>query len=134
MSKVCGSCKQEKPLADFNRKGAAYQNKCRPCQKEWYQRYYQESPKEKDRLTKRTAAIQQENRKSLKELKESKPCMDCGNYFPYYVMDFDHQRDKRFQIANMLSFSWSLIEKEIEKCELVCANCHRIRTHSTISG
>lgn len=59
------------------------------------------------------------------------PCADCGNTFPYYVMDFDHVHGvKRFNIGRGLS-SWTVedVRQEIAKCEVVCANCHRIREH-----
>jgi len=60
------------------------------------------------------------------------PCADCGNKYPPYVMDFDHVRGvKSFSIAQT-SYTKPLrdLKREIEKCEVVCANCHRIRTHS----
>lgn len=60
------------------------------------------------------------------------PCVDCGEADPI-VLDFDHlpQYDKRFEIARAVSAStrsWSVILEEIQKCEVVCANCHRRRT------
>ncbi len=70
------------------------------------------------------------------ELKQ-KPCMDCGILYPHYVMDFDH-RDSISKIAtinamiNYHSYSKNKILKEIEKCDLVCANCHRERTYQRI--
>ena len=57
------------------------------------------------------------------------PCVDCKNPDPR-VLDFDHQRDKSFNIGKAISsghVSWEVILKEIEKCEVRCANCHRIR-------
>ncbi len=65
-----------------------------------------------------------------KKLKESSPCLDCGVKYPYYVMDFDHLEDKEFSI-NFLSATGRIaaLKKEIQKCEIVCSNCHRIRTH-----
>lgn len=70
---------------------------------------------------------------SIKDLKEKSPCVDCKAKYPYYVMDFDHLDDKQFGI-NFLSATGriGLLKKEIEKCELVCANCHRIRTHERL--
>lgn len=68
-------------------------------------------------------------RKAIDELK-SNPCMDCGRDFPPYVMHFDH-RDSSLKvrgIGNMWSYSMSKILQEIEKCDLVCSNCHAIRT------
>lgn len=62
-----------------------------------------------------------------------KPCADCGGVFPPYIMDFDHlgKEPKKYKIATMRRrrMSFALIEKEIAKCEVVCANCHRKRTN-----
>ena len=45
------------------------------------------------------------------------------------VLEFDHLRDKRFSIGSALPYrNWKSILEEIEKCEVVCANCHRGRT------
>lgn len=62
---------------------------------------------------------------------KSNPCKDCGQVYPHYVMEFDHLKDKDGDIANFASLGWSLkrVKNEIEKCDLVCANCHRIRTY-----
>lgn len=59
------------------------------------------------------------------------PCADCGESYPYYVMDFDHQRDKDFMLsqAPTKQVSWKRIDEEIAKCDVVCANCHRQRTY-----
>lgn len=60
------------------------------------------------------------------------PCMDCGIKWPYYVMHFDHVRGvKLFNIAHWqrLGKNAEEIEAEIAKCDVVCANCHAIRTH-----
>ena len=59
------------------------------------------------------------------------PCMDCGVEYPHYVMDFDHRdpSDKLFEInGSAANRSKANIELEIAKCDLLCANCHRIRT------
>jgi len=61
------------------------------------------------------------------------PCTDCGQRWPPVAMDFDHVRGHKIRgIANLVSgaYKLDLIKEEIEKCELVCACCHRIRTHS----
>lgn len=63
---------------------------------------------------------------------KSRPCLDCKRRYPPYVMDFDHVKGRKsFQvsIARRLWVSVARILKEIAKCELVCANCHRERTH-----
>ena len=69
-------------------------------------------------------------RQWLNEYKESHPCTDCNVNYPAYVMDFDHTRDKLYNISALInSSSMTKIKAEIAKCELVCANCHRQRTY-----
>jgi hypothetical protein len=58
------------------------------------------------------------------------PCIDCGQKFPAVCMDFDHVRGDKVADISTLAYT-STFEKvleEIDKCELVCSNCHRIRT------
>jgi len=62
---------------------------------------------------------------------KSKPCTDCGGIFPTCCMDFDHVRGtKKFNISMGVLNHKTLrqIKLEMAKCELVCSNCHRIRT------
>ena len=69
-----------------------------------------------------------EKRAKIEKIK-SVPCLDCGNSYPPEAMDFDHVRGtKKFNISTAHSKSWRVIEEEIAKCEVVCANCHRVRT------
>lgn len=64
----------------------------------------------------------------MRALKEGKPCADCGGVFPPVCMDFDHVRgEKLCNVAKMGTYAWSRVLEEIAKCDLVCANCHRIR-------
>lgn len=66
----------------------------------------------------------------IRGLKEAKPCTDCNQYYPYYVMDFDHLENKEFEMNKLVNKgSYLRLRTEIAKCELVCSNCHRIRTH-----
>lgn len=126
--KICGDCKESKPLSEFNRKGERYQSRCRDCQKTWYSNYYANSPKEKERLERKRKKDYADFRVALDELKNV-PCMDCAEDFPPYVMDFDHLGDKEFNISQMFGKPWLSVLSEIGKCDIVCANCHRKRTH-----
>jgi hypothetical protein len=68
-------------------------------------------------------------RKEVAEMK-AKPCADCGGTFPPECMDFDHVRGEKIgDISKMLLRTTELLHEEIAKCDVVCANCHRIRTH-----
>lgn len=129
----CGSCKVAKPLTDFNKKGNGYQSRCRQCQKEYYKNYYDTTPKEKQRLLNSNKLQKKKTKEYVDSLKENKPCADCGVSYPPYVMDFDHVGSKTMNISKMRQVNGrDTIDKEISKCELVCANCHRIRTHTRL--
>ena len=56
------------------------------------------------------------------------PCQDCGRRFPPECMDFDHIRGRKRFTINRIMAAHLWLYQEIEKCDLVCANCHRIRT------
>jgi hypothetical protein len=74
----------------------------------------------------------QERRAAVDEIK-SAPCMDCGGTFPPVCMDFDHRPGevKSAGVSQLKkSASMEALLAEIAKCDLVCANCHRIRTYS----
>ena len=74
--------------------------------------------------------------KYIQELKSNTPCMDCKESFPYYVMDFDHVRGRKHKNVMELipTLSKKIIDLEIAKCEIVCSNCHRVRTHERKSN
>ncbi len=61
---------------------------------------------------------------------KERPCADCGVEYPPYVMQFDHVRGKKlFCLARAGDKSLAKIKAELVKCDVVCANCHCIRTH-----
>jgi len=60
------------------------------------------------------------------------PCEDCGVKYPPYVMDFDHIRGEKVDdISRMVRVrtNHERLQAEIDKCDVVCANCHRERSH-----
>ena len=101
---------------------------------EYQRRWYQENKKEHlARVKARNKAYKQEMREFVKFLKSTTPCTDCGHFYPSYVMQFDHiGDDKIMEVSIMVSRMWSRenIQKEIDKCEIVCANCHAVRTYT----
>ena len=71
----------------------------------------------------------------IANLKATTPCADCKVQYPSYVMDFDHVTgDKCFNVSEMLSHSIEAVNIESAKCEIVCSNCHRQRTHTRKSS
>jgi hypothetical protein len=78
------------------------------------------------------------NRQNLKRLyvqkiKTDSPCMDCKVDHPHWVMEFDHVRGTKINSVSRMTqlgdYSLEDIKAEIEKCELVCSNCHKSRTY-----
>lgn len=96
--------------------------------REIHERYYSNNTEKcKRRVRDRKRLIEQE----IRDLKESLPCVDCGNFYPYYVMQFDHVGgDKVANVSQLLhrGHGRKSVMAEIAKCELVCANCHAKRT------
>lgn len=103
-----------------------------PVQRKESDRKYRERNKEFYRQLRRYR--RQRLKDHVRKFKD-KPCADCGQSYPYYVMDFDHRPGtvKLFEIADYLATrvvsTYDKLDAEIRKCDVVCSNCHRVRTH-----
>jgi len=134
--KLCPRCGEEKPLDDFptrkdsRRKGDSVQAYCRSCYTVYWREYYH-----RDKLGHNRRAKRREDAiRAFVRAAKDKPCADCENRFPYYVMEFDHREgeEKCFNIADMndrRGVSKMRLIAELAKCDVVCANCHRERTY-----
>lgn len=73
--------------------------------------------------------------KKVREIKEGSPCVDCKQYYPFWIMQFDHIDDNKIGSVSSLarSKSFNTVLAEIAKCELVCANCHATRTYNRLA-
>ena len=92
---------------------------------------YHLGPGQKEKSYKRNRSKTNMRRRHLNKIKTESACMDCGENYPHFVMDLDHRPGtlKKFNVSNLNLFS-SMEEflDEIAKCDIVCANCHRLRT------
>ena len=127
-SRTCTACKVTKPLSEFHRRGDGYQWWCKDCRRAWDAAYHERT--RPIRLSQKRERMQ-----SLvdwmRELKSSRPCTDCGRWFHHAAMGFDHLpgTTKRSEISTLLYSGYrQVLLDEIAKCELVCTNCHAIRT------
>lgn len=107
-----------------------------PYEQEAQRLYMQEYRKNNPEKCKAARLVQQAKLRSRNaeyvKVAKNKPCMDCDGLFPPYVMDFDHIDDNKVDNVSVMVHKMTSLEKiqlEIDKCELVCSNCHRIRTH-----
>lgn len=128
--KKCTGCGKIRLLKFFNRKSPTrLQSQCKTCTRASIRQHYRNNKEYYKLKSKRAKSIIAETIKTIK----SQPCSDCGISYPSYVMDFDHRGDKDFEISgSSRTGSLRKILSEIAKCDLVCANCHRIRTHRRI--
>lgn len=137
--RTCSRCRRALPLESFplrRKDGTARYGHCRDCkavyQREWYVR-------NAERHRARTAAnraVQRERNKKVVRRAKQRACADCGGDFPPHVMDFDHVRGVKLgNIAALKTFATTaMLLAEIAKCDVVCSNCHRIRTHQRQKG
>lgn len=85
---------------------------------------------QKDKTINRTKGYRTKIKTYIQEYKASQSCADCGENYPYWMLEFDHLQDKKFTIGNFTdtTINLEIVKKEISKCEVVCSNCHKNRT------
>ena len=114
--KTCSKCRVAKAIGEFSRQTKrldGLQQYCTLCSRAAKRKHMQKRGRELDKL-------------------KDRPCLDCYERFPPECMDFDHVRgEKLFGIveARGSAIAWQTVLNEIAKCDLVCANCHRMRTY-----
>ena len=114
-------------------------SRCKPCYAAYMKQYYKNNPdkyeKHKSIYVKNNDDIWTCKVDAFLSQRFSEGCLDCGEMDPI-VLDLDHldPSQKKYKISDLRKRKVSeqeLIE-ELEKCEVVCANCHRIRTHNRL--
>lgn len=104
-------------------------------QHDWYERN-KERHQERVRVARPTIekAVRARNR-AIMDAAKAGPCDDCGRRFPSEQMDFDHVRGEKLRnVSAMLNAGLPQLLAEIAKCDVVCANCHRVRTRAPRNG
>ena len=129
-------CYKTLPIENFawknKSKGLRYHN-CSSCRYKYEMKRYDKNPEAKqlrsDTIVKATKKRRTQLQSKINEIKSS-GCVDCGGSFHPVAMDFDHVRGtKKYNVSAMVQrgMSEDAILKEIEKCEVRCAPCHRTR-------
>lgn len=136
MLKRCTKCGDEKELEEefcfVNKAKGKRRSICRACQRILWDAWYSNTDNRKSHL-KRTIANNKINywklRQKVNDFLKTHPCVDCGES-DYRVLEFDHIIGKKeFNISDGPNKfrAWKRIASEIEKCEIRCANCHRLK-------
>lgn len=100
------------------------------AQKEAWRRYYKRNQARLyEETRKRKKKFVERNRDFIYMWLISHPCIDCGETDPI-VLEFDHLNDKIANVCKLMADGLSLdrLKKEIDKCDVVCSNCHTRRT------
>lgn len=127
--KKCSKCKEVKIFNDFpknrSRKDGLHQY-CKVCNAEICSKNY---PKRKGYFSVSRKFLQKRNHQYVLDFLKQNKCIDCGENDPI-VLEFDHLEKKKANISDMIrrSFSLETIQKEMNKCVIRCANCHRRKT------
>jgi hypothetical protein len=119
--KICTKCKEMKPATAFGKRPSAtitgLSSWCRKCTSA--------------RINKMAPFRRKQRKLEAIKIMGGK-CCRCHGVFPHYVYDFHHidPSRKEFSMTDLQDKAWHRLEKELNKCILVCANCHRIEHHS----
>jgi len=130
--KNCVMCKESKEFLEFHKnkkRKDGYNNICKLCRKEYHSEWYKNN---KECVIEHGKKNKNNLHSYIFDYLTKNSCVDCGESDPI-VLEFDHQKDKEFNISDGIIRNMSIkrISDEILKCEVVCANCHKRRTAKT---
>ena len=96
---------------------------------QWYRpdAYKRHNDRDREYMAARAAAVRDE----LRAYKLKHGCADCGYNAHHIALEFDHREgtEKLFNVSWRTAHNAEKVWAEVEKCDVVCANCHQIRTH-----
>ena len=130
----CNSCGQLKDEEEFNWRYKALGIRhptCRECQKPFRKNWYEGSAKERHlkNVKERKEKVRRLAREYVLTYLLTHPCIECGERDPR-VLEFHHRQEKDMAVSELVAGGYSIatIQAEINKCDVLCANCHRKRT------
>ena len=130
--KRCNRCYRELPLDAFGANKCrrdGLQKYCRSCGRAKDRKHYASSSSRRGKVREAQKRGRIANRARLWAYLAVHPCVDCPESDPI-LLEFDHVRGRKLGDVSTLinQASWKTVLKEIRKCEVRCANCHRRRT------
>lgn len=124
MNKKCTKCGIEKPIEEFYKnksKRDGHSSICKNCQKESDKVYYLRN---KDKVRARAKKYHNMIKDYINAIK-SHGCVICGER-DVSCLDFHHLEDKTTEISKLIgNDNFQQIKTEINKCVILCSNCHR---------
>lgn len=125
---TCSKCEKDKPETEFHRQRNGRFPWCKACRKSYDKNYHSKS---RDLVLVRKGKIRERNRRFIVDFLSDKACETCGED-DIRVLDFAHRDSstKKFNVseATRLLYGLGTLQNEIDKCKILCANCHRRET------
>lgn len=127
-TKKCCKCKSEKDLCEFNRNKSrkdGCSGYCKQCNDEYQKQHYLQN---KTDYQDNKRSFRKKLTNAIAEIKSKASCVICGENHPA-VLEFHHKdaTEKDFAIAEVVRLGYNLAKlmEEINKCEILCSNCHK---------
>jgi hypothetical protein len=127
MQKICSKCKDEKDTSEFNKnstKKDGLQYICKVCQAEYTKAHYEST---KDVYSSNARKRRLELKRWMKDYKKNLSCKNCPEDHPS-CLQFHHRdpKEKEMCLSHAQKSGWCIdrLQKEIAKCDVLCANCH----------
>lgn len=134
MFKTCSRCKERKTLSSFNWKikGIKRAYHCKQCSRKYIKKHYLDNREYYlKKASKRNRKIKDKANRYVGKYLQTHPCVDCGET-DILVLEFDHRdRSGKEEAVNRIIRNTGRMDKlvrEISKCDVRCANCHRRKT------
>ena len=130
----CSTCRRIKPQSEFyfrNRERTELQYCCKSCKSMYNRQWYGRNSAKHRRDVLRNSELYRQRAAAVALAAKDRPCADCGARFDPCAMDFDHVRGIKVAAVSELVRRGArpeVVLREIAKCEVVCSNCHRVRT------
>lgn len=124
-TKYCCKCNKTKPVTEFSKNSAkkdGLQSFCKDCCSAYKRKHYREHKEDYINRNKRYA---QDAYSWYRDYKETLRCSVCGED-RWWCLDFHHTdpETKEFNVSDLVRYP-NKLKEEIDKCEVLCANCHR---------
>jgi hypothetical protein len=127
--KQCSKCREWKEDDEFSWHwvGLKKHSSCNECRRKYQADYYERTrQKQAEYKASRQVDKREEARHFVFQYLQSHPCELCGESDPY-VLTFHHIRGrKKMNVSQMVNQGYSIeaLQDEIDKCQVLCANCH----------
>jgi hypothetical protein len=130
MKKFCTGCETELDISEFhpnNTKHDGLQTQCKKCRALYNKEHYK---KNRDIYVRRRDLHRKETQDFLRDFKKKSKCKECGED-RWVCLDFHHRDPEEkngnlYELSNKQGYSIARLQEEINKCDILCANCHRV--------